>query len=420
MTEFKPRVQSKISWGWLVVAAATFMTFGFYGASGSFGVFLKPIEETLNLTRASTSSAMSIFMAFTGITGIISGRLTDKYGPRIVIVIGVLIGSLGYLLMNWTNSLWQMYLFFGVMTGASMGTCFAPVIATVSKWFTHKRVLAVGITTAGMSLGQMALPVFSAHFIASNGWRLTYIVMAVLLLITAIPAVIYFGKKPPQDNYTDSSRQDRKNSAGMGGKISRVSRQWSAGEAVKTVPFWMFIIVGFVTATGFYILLVHIVAYAIGTGIAAVDAALILTFFNIGSIGAQFLVWYMVRKLSSRITLVMVLGLQALILFLLIGTTSFYWLIILGLVFGMGFGGSNTIRLSMISEIFGTRSAGAIIGLVSVAWSVGGVVGPILAGYIFDVSQSYNTAFLIGGLLLVVGAVAGFFLKSPDSRSDFN
>ena len=105
---------------------------------------------------------------------------------------------------------------------------------------------------------------------------------------------------------------------------------------------------------------------------------------------------------------------QALALFLLMGVTSFYMLIVLGIVYGFGFGGSNTIRLSMIAEIFGTRSTGEILGLISIAWAAGGIAGPILAGYIFDLSQSYDIAFLSSGLLLAVGAVSGFFLKAPD------
>ena len=84
-----------------------------------------------------------------------------------------------------------------------------------------------------------------------------------------------------------------------------------------------------------------------------------------------------------------------------------------GLAYGFGFGGSNTVRLSMISDIFGTKSAGAILGLVSIAWATGGIVGPILAGYIFDLSQSYDVAFLAGGSLLAIGAMSGFFLKAP-------
>ena len=98
-------------------------------------------------------------------------------------------------------------------------------------------------------------------------------------------------------------------------------------------------------------------------------------------------------------------------MFLLMEVSSFHLLIILMVVFGFGFGGSITIQLSMIPEVFGTRSGGEILGLISMAWAVGGVVGPILAGYIFDLSQSYSMAFLTAGLLLAIGAVSGFFLK---------
>jgi MFS transporter, OFA family, oxalate/formate antiporter len=401
MIDSKPRAKAKPSWGWMVVVGATIMTFGFYGASGSFGVFLKPIEESLNLTRASASSAMSTFMAIFGLSGIISGRLTDKYGPRIVIGAGAVIGCLGYLLMSRASSLWQIHLFFGVVAGASMGTCFTPLVTTISKWFIEKRVLAIGITTIGISLGQMTVPIIAAFLIAGNGWQPAYIILAIVVLITSIPAAILLGKKP--QSYTQE----------IDIKTSRPSIGLSAGEAVRTVPFWMFIIIGIVNASGFYIILVHIVAYAIGLGILAVDSALILTFINIGSIMTPFLVWYLARRIGSRFTLISMLGIQAVAFFFLLGTTGFYYLAIVGLIFGFGFGGSNTIRISTIPEIFGTRSAGAIIGLISVAWSIGGIIGPILAGYIYDVSHSYSLAFLIGGLLLTIGVVAGFFLKPP-------
>ena len=372
--------------GWYIIAAATLVTFGFYGVSGSFGVFLKPMEESLTLTRTSISSVMSLFMASGGITGIIAGRLTDRYGPRIIFGTGAAIGFSGYLLMNWANSLWQIYLFFGVMAGISMGACFTPVIATVSKWFTDKRVLAVGITTGGMSLGQMLFPIFSTYLIAGEGWRHAYLILALVILLTAAPAVILLGIKPSRSTSIHSN-QPAHNIASKDIKSPGISESWSSAKAVRTVPFWMFVVVAFVTATGFYILMVHIVAYAISLGIPPLNAALILTFFNIGSIATQFLIWYVARKSSSRLTLILSLGLQGLALFLFMGVSGFYWLIILGTIFGLGFGGANTTRLSMISEIFGTKSAGAIIGLISAAWAAGGIVGPILAGSIFDFSS---------------------------------
>jgi MFS family permease len=402
-------------YAWIVVAASFLMMLGYYGTSGSFGLFLKPMEEALNSTRAATSGAMSTFMAMSGILGIITGRLSDKYGPKGIMAIGAALGGLGYLLMNDVNALWQLHLFFGFMVGISMGTCFTPIIATVSKMFAEKRVLAVGITTIGIAAGQMALPPLIALFMADHGWRSSFLLLAIVQWLLAIPAVIFLKKLTHQGNSKLLNTESSRHSSVENVKMQEPARQWTPGEAVKTVPFWMFSIIGFVTAAGFYVVLVHVVAYAIDTGIEPPNAALILTFLNVGLIIAQFLVWGLTKKLSSRFTIMILLGIQALALFLLIGSKGFTVLIALGLLYGFGFGGSNTVRLSMISEIFGTHSAGSIIGIVTVAWAVGGVCGPVLAGYIFDISRSYDVAFLVGGIFLTVGAISGLFLKSPRS-----
>jgi MFS family permease len=307
----------------------------------------------------------------------------------------------GYALASRTSSLWELYIYFGVIVGAAMGACFVPVIATVSKRFTDKRVLAVGITTAGIGVGQMILPLLSAHLIEDCGWRPAFALMGVVVFLASLPVVLWLRSRPPR---ADAAPADT--AAAM-----TAPQAWTAGQAVRTLPFWMFIIIGFATATGFYVLLVHVVPYATDTGIAATAAALILTVLNVGMIAAQFLIWFLARRIGSRPTIIIMLALQALALFLMIGAGGFQSLLVLGVVFGFGFGGSNTLRLSMIPEIFGTRSGGEILGYISVAWATGGLVGPVLAGYIFDLSQSYSAAFFTGGSLLAVAAVAGYFLK---------
>jgi MFS family permease len=399
--------------GWLVVAASIIAMIGFYGTQGSFGLFLQHLEESLNSTRVAASSAMSIYMALTGIVGILTGRLTDKYGARVIIGVGAFLGGLGYLLMSQVNSLWQLHLYFGIMAGASMGTCFTPVVATVSKWFTEKRVLVVGLTTVGIAIGQMVLPPLVALYMGDHGWRSAYIVLAIVLWVTALPAIFFLRKKSSSDLTASSGQQVAKDPVKSKVVQSNESGDWSARAAVRTVQFWMFVVIGFATAAGFYIVMVHLVAFAIDTGIQPTNAALILTVLNGGLIAAQFVVWILAKRLSSRFTIIILLAIQALALFLLIGANGFAILIGLGLLFGFGFGGSNTVRLSMVSEIFGTHSAGAIIGLVSLAWAAGGIFGPILAGYIFDLSHSYDIAFLVGGLLLTIAALSGFFLKAP-------
>jgi len=396
------RKKAILSRDWVIVAVAVLVMFGFYGAQGSFGVFLKPISAGLDATRGITSGAMSIFMVLAGLVGIVAGRLTDRYGARIVITSGALLGFLGYALAYQISTLWELYLYFGIIVGTSMGTCFVPVIATVSKLFTDTRVLAVGITIGGIGIGQMTIPLLAAHFSDGYGWRPAFILMGSIVLIASLPAMIWLKSKPLGRSSTP---------VGNEAVAAAAPEIWTTGKALRTLQFWMFIVIAFVTGTGFYFVLVHLVPYATDTGIAATSAVLILTVINGGMLTAQLFIWFLTKKIGSRFTIILMLGLQAIALFLLMEVSSFHLLIILGIVYGFGFGGSNTLRLSMIPEVFGTRSGGEILGIISMAWAVGGVTGPILAGYIFDLSQSYSAAFLTAGLLLVIGAGSGFFLR---------
>ncbi len=395
---------------WAIIVASALVMFGFWGASGSFGVFLKPIEDELGLTRAMVSGAMSTVSGVSGLIGIIAGRLTDKYGARMLIIIGALVGGSGYLFMYRAHALWELYLYFGVFIGICAGLCWTPVLANVSRRFNEgkRRVMAVGITTGGITIGQMVIPPFTAYLIIKNDWRLAYVILAIIVLIAAIPAVILLSKRPPQNKY-----ENERMSVDFENEKSMYLSSWSARQAAKTLPFWMLMVTGFVTATGFYFMLVHIVAYAIDIEISSTLAALVLTCMNAGSYIAQLMVWTLTSRIGTRYSVVICIGLQALALFLLIGAQSYWMLLVLGTVFGLGFGGGTTIRMSMVSEFFGTSSVGLILGLVTTSWAIGGIIGPILAGYIFDISHSYDIAFLVGGLLLVVGVISGFFLKAP-------
>jgi MFS family permease len=187
-------------------------------------------------------------------------------------------------------------------------------------------------------------------------------------------------------------------------------------EAAKTLPFLMVITIGFVTATGFFSIAVHIVAYATDMGVPTTSAALILSFQSIANITAKLTVWSFVKKIGSRTTLAFLIALQAVSLFLFIWATALWMLFAWGAVFGFGLGGSMAIRMSIIPEYFGTKAVGTLIGIAGVAWGLGGIVGPILAGYIFDTTASYNVAFFTGGLLLLLGMIAALFLKPPKSN----
>jgi len=400
-------------YSWVVLAVSTLVMIGFYGTELSFGVFLKPILREFGWTRAVVAGAMSMVMGISGLVGIITGRLTDKYGARRIIAIGALFAVSGYVLMHRANSLWQLYVYFGLFLGICIATSWAPLIATVSRWFTERRVLAIGILTSGLTIGSTFVPPFIAHYITVYGWRVSFLVLALIITVATIPAMFVLGKNPPQDTRNVNHGVSKKETMVAEIKKPAQIREWSATEAAKTIPFIMLITIGFVTAAGFFFIAVHIVAYAIDIGITTTSAALILSLQGIGNIIGKLSVWPITKRIGSRITLFFLIGLQALGLFLLIWASSLWIFFALGAIFGFGNGGSVTIRMSIIPEFFGTKAVGTLVGIAGITWGLGGIVGPILAGYIFDITCSYDVAFLAGGLLLIIGMIAVFFLKAP-------
>ncbi len=400
-------------YSWLVLIATTLTMLGIYGAELSFGIFLKPIMEEFGWTRAVVSAALSTVEGIAGAFGILAGRVTDKYGARWVIVSGTLLGGLGYVLMYFLTSLWQLYIFFGLLVGFCMGTCWTPLIATVSRWFVEKRVLAVGILTSGLTVGNMLVPPIMAYFINSFGWRSAYLLVALIVFCVAIPSIIVLGKKPPPISSVAHGNTNKSKNINNSGVQLTYTKELSVLEAIRTYPVWVIMTVGLVTAVGFYFIIVHIVPYATDAGIAATSAALIISFMSAGNITGKLLVWQIARKTGNRNTLLLLLALQAIVLLLLMHTENLWMLLALGAVYGFGFGATMPIRMSMIPEYYGTKSLGILVGVVSIAWAIGGISGPILAGYIFDMSGSYDIAFLSGALLMVSSMIVTSFLKSP-------
>jgi MFS family permease len=400
---------------WLALAVSTLVMIGFYGTELSFGVFLKPILEEFQWTRTMVAGAMSAVIAISGPIGILTGRLSDKYGARTIVAVGTFFGVLGYVLMFRASSLWQLYVYFGLFLGIGISCSWVPLIATVSRLFTEKRVLAIGILTSGLTVGSMFVPPFTAYFITIYGWRISFLILALILLIACLPAIFILGNYP--QGKTDKTKNDVSKNVTVANPADEQTqtKDWSASEAVKTLPFLMVITIGFVTAAGFFSIAVHIVAYATDMGIPTTSAALILSFQSIANITAKLTISSFTKKIGSRTTLAFLIALQALSLFLFMWATQLWMLYALGAIFGFGLGGSMTIRMSIVPEYFGTNAVGTLIGIAGVAWGLGGVVGPIFAGYIFDTTASYDVAFLTSSLLLLVGMIAALFLKAPKS-----
>ncbi len=402
-------------YGWVVVMVLTLVMTMTYGAQFSFSVFLKPLSEWFDWTRAATSGALATSLWVSGLLGILMGALTDKYGPRIVIAVGGLSGGLGYLLISQTDALWQLYVGFGVMIAASTGATWTPITATVARWFNEKRVLALGIVTAGIGVGQMLIPPLAALLIEGFGWRTAYIIMAVTVGVIVISAAIP-ARRSPQDM---GLLPDGK--TGVGSTAARkdaptgpmVTKEWSYGEAARTPAFWLLAAINAVVAATLYMIGMHIAAHATDIGIAATSAAVILTFLGGSNILSKLVGGGIAAKIGSRYTIFLFLVLETIALFSFAGIRELWMFFAAAALFGFGLGGTAPPLASIVAEFFGVRSIGVIMGLIGVGWAAGCAIGTVLGDYIFDISGSYALAFLGGGVVAAIGAVFTLLLRAP-------
>jgi predicted MFS family arabinose efflux permease len=253
----------------------------------------------------------------------------------------------------------------------------------------------------------MVLSPITAYTITEHGWRAAYIVLSMVMLVTAIPTLILIGKAPLVATQTKSPQRRMSES-----KRSAYSQGFSAREASKTAPFWMLMITGFVISAGFYFVVSHIVTYAIDLGISVTAAALILPMTSIGGITGTLLAWPITVKLDNKYALPVVIAGEALAMFLFILTKSTWSFYAVAAIFGCSVGAASPVRLAMVSPLFGLKSIGTLLGIATFAWSVGGIAGPFLAGYVFDLSQSYDIPFLSSGMLLIIGILCVYLFGS--------
>jgi len=337
--------------------------------------------------------------------GVVTGRMTDRWGARAAVAPGVVLGALGYLLLSRMSHLWEFYLCFGVGGGFLAGCSYTPAVTAVSYWFDpRRRTMAIGVALLGVIAGQMLLTPLISRIIEGSGWRTAWWVLAIVAFGCGVPALILAGRRPAGSEGV---------AAGSGAGAAPSSFGLSAGEAARTAAFWILMFSGAAIGLGFYAFNAHVISYAKDVGLSADTAALIFTVSGVGGALGTLLAGPVAGRLGHRWTLLLMTGLNAVAIFLFIPASTAWAFYLLGVVLGFAFSGAVPVRMAVIPPLFGGRAMGTIIGLASLSFSIGAIAGPFLAGYIFDSTGSYDLAFLIFGVLLAAGTASLYYLRAP-------
>jgi len=398
----KPRV----FYGYFVAAAALGIMVIYWGTFYTFGVFFKPLSAHFEWTRETTSLAYTINAVLLGFMDIIVGKLTDKFGPRVVLTVtGIFLGA-GYLLMSQISNVWQFYLYYGVIVAIGMGGSFIPIVSTIAKWFVKRRGLMTGIVVAGIGIGTLLIPPIATKLIIAYDWSRSYIIVGAVALVLITLAAQFIRRDPSQmgllpDGATRVDQQGTETDTGS----------HSLTEAFRTRQFWLVCALFFGFLFCVNTIMVHIANHATDLNYSETDAALIISIIGAVSIAGRLAFGAFSDKADTKTALIIALIMFTAALFSLQIIDQLWMLYLFAVIYGFGYGGLVALSSPLTAELFGLGSHGVILGFIFFFGSMGQATGPWLAGKIFDTTLSYQSAFLACGIIGIICIILTLMIR---------
>jgi len=397
-------------YGYVVVAAALLIMAISTGALYSFGVFFKPVLTEFGWTRAATSGAYSLCILLLGALSIVVGRLNDRFGPRIVVTgCALLLGS-GYLLMSQVSAAWQLYLFYGALVGIGTSGTLVPPISTVARWFVKRRGLMTGIAMSGIGLGTMIVPPLANWLISSYGWRTSYTVLGITVLVLMIVVAQFLRRDPSQMGQLPYGNREQE-------KLNSGSEGFSLQRAARIRQFWMTVAMFLCYGVCIQAVIVHIVPHATDLGITAASAASTLAIVGGMSVAGRVLMGNASDRIGTKPSSIICFTLILAALLWLLVAKEVWAFYLFAIIFGFGYGGMASLSSPIAAELFGMSSHGVILGAIFCGMALGETAGPIITGYIFDTAASYQPAFLVCAMLSIIAIILASLLSPTANRT---
>lgn len=405
--------KSGIFYGYIIVATTFLILVVTFGLSYTFGIFLKPLINEFGWTRAVTSAAYSISTLMSGFLGIFAGKLSDKFGARVMGIMGGLFLGSGFLLMSRVHSLWQLYLFYGIFVAAGVGICWPSVIPAVARWFTTRRGLMTGVVASGIGFGTIILPPLANWLISTYSWRSAYVILGITAMVSVILPALFLKNDP----YQMGQRPYGLDEANQPNLIIEDEGLYLS-EALHTSQLWLPFVTYFCFGFGLHSVMVHVVAHATELGIPAASAASVLAIIGGMSFAGRIMMGSASDKLGVKPSLIITLSLMFITLLSLQLAGQLWMLYMFAVFFGVGYGGTIALQPLLASRLFGLKSLGTIVGAFTFSYAMGGGAGPVLSGLIFDVTGEYSLAFLICAVINAIGLTLLISLKPMKRATD--
>ena len=370
-------------YAWVVVWATFLCLALIFGVSYSFAAFFESFAVEFSAQRADVSwiFGLSGFVYF--VMGAGGGMLADRFGPRIVCSAGMALIALGLLATSWATSLFAVYLSYGLLVGLGIALVYTPSIASVQPWFTTRRGLAGGIASSGVGAGTLLVPVLVAMAIGPMPWREAMQVLALGVLVLGLLAAALLRRAPAAP------------SSGSGGSASGLSLR----ETLRSPTFRWLYLATVLASPVMFIPFAHVSASARDLGLGEAFAVGLVGLIGVGSLVGRFAIGLLADRLGRAQTLVLMQ--------LSMGASYVLWgaasgqglLVVFALWFGLSYGSIVSLLPAICMDYFGGKSVASVVGTLYSGAAFGNLLGPVLAGAVFDHSGHYLGVMAVCGVL---------------------
>ncbi|RXH33724.1 MFS transporter [Bradyrhizobium zhanjiangense] len=367
---------------WVIVAAGGLLGCVAIGGMFSLPVFLQPITKDTGWSVTGISSAMTIGFLAMAFTSMVWGTLTDRFGPRPVVLTGSTVLALSLFAASHAASLIVFQFVFGLLVGAACAAIFAPMMATVTGWFETQRSLAVSLVSAGMGMAPMTMAPFAAWLVSGHDWRTSMQIVALVVGAIMIP-VSFLVRRPPALAHAAAAPKGE----GAQGELSM-------GEALRSPQFLILLATNFFCCATHSGPIIHTVSYAVSCGIPLVAAVTIYSIEGFAGLGGRIAFGVLGDRFGAKRVLVTGLLLQAFGALAYVFAHQLATFYAVGAVFGFIYAGTMPLYAVLIRENFPLKMMGTVIGGSAMAGSLGMATGPLAGGLIYDAFSSYAWLYI--------------------------
>lgn len=398
---------------WIVTFAGTGINLAL-GVLYAWSIISKQISKEWGWNETQTALPYSVAIALFAFTMVPAGRLQDKWGPRFVATLGGIFCGAGFIVASLSQSLAGLVIGFGILAGIGIGFGYASATPPAVKWFPAERTgLIAGLVVAGFGLASVYIAPLANYLLGNFGIQKSFLILGIAFLLVVVtlaqilrnPPVHY---KPVSGSQNPGTKNNpRKNL----GKI--IDYEWS--EMLRTPQFYLLWIM-FVFGAGAGLMIIGKLAKIVDLQAGIKAGFIFVAMLAVGNAAGRVIAGVLSDKIGRTWTMFFVFVFQAILMFILRWLETYSALFIASILIGFNYGANLSVFPSVTKDYFGLKNFGLNYGLIFTAWGGGGILGPILSGWIYDQAKNFNNAYLIASVCLLIAAVLTFITRPPKAK----